>query len=220
MASAEMIVKSVDSPLLIKKFDIEAGEIKAYVTTFGNADLVGDVMDKGAADNFVKQFNDQENASIPMLWEHKRDEIIGSWTKFEVDEKGVIGTGELYKGVSKAEDVKVYLEKGAVGSVSIGFKSSDYEDIKTGGRLFKEIELFETSIVIQPANPQAQIVSAKNEDGQVDLRNLEKALRDAGLSRKEAMTFISAGKSTLRDVVEEELKNEDVMAQLINLYKD
>ena len=45
-------------------------------------------------------------------------------------------------------------------------------------------------------------------------------MRDAGLSRKEAMTFISAGKSTLRDVVEEELKNEDVMAQLINLYKD
>jgi len=216
----EMITKSVDSPLLIKKFDVEAGEIKAYVTTFGNADLVGDVMDKSSADNFVKNFNDQENASLPMLWEHKRDEIIGNWTKFEIDEKGVIGTGELYKGVSKADDVRVYLEKGAVGSVSIGFRSSDYEDLKTGGRLFKEIELFETSIVIQPANPQAQIVSAKNEEGQIDLRNLEKALRDAGLSRKEAVSFISAGKSTLRDVAEEERKSEDVLAQLINLYKD
>ena len=216
----EMITKSVDSPLLIKKFDVEAGEIKAYVTTFGNADLVGDVMDKSSADNFVKNFNDQENASLPMLWEHKRDEIIGNWTKFEIDEKGVIGTGELYKGVSKADDVRVYLEKGAVGSVSIGFRSTDYEDLKTGGRLFKEIELFETSIVIQPANPQAQIVSAKNEDGQIDLRNLEKALRDAGLSRKEAVSFISAGKSTLRDVAEDEQKSEDVLAQLINLYKD
>ena len=216
----QLITKSVDSPLLIKKFDVEAGEIKAYVTTFGNADLVGDVMDKSAADNFVKNFNDQENASLPMLWEHKRDEIIGNWTKFEIDEKGVIGTGSLYKGVSKADDVRVYLEKGAVGSVSIGFRSTDYEDLKTGGRLFKEIELFETSIVIQPANPQAQIVSAKNEDGQIDLRNLEKALRDAGLSRKEAVSFISAGKSTLRDVAEEERKSEDVLAQLINLYKD
>jgi len=216
----QLITKSVDSPLLIKKFDVEAGEIKAYVTTFGNADLVGDVMDKSAADNFVKNFNDQENASLPMLWEHKRDEIIGNWTKFEIDEKGVIGTGSLYKGVSKADDVRVYLEKGAVGSVSIGFRSSDYEDLKTGGRLFKEIELFETSIVIQPANPQAQIVSAKNEEGQIDLRNLEKALRDAGLSRKEAVSFISAGKSTLRDVAEEERKSEDVLAQLINLYKD
>jgi len=216
----QLITKSVDSPLLIKKFDVEAGEIKAYVTTFGNADLVGDVMDKSAADNFVKNFNDQENASLPMLWEHKRDEIIGNWTKFEIDEKGVIGTGSLYKGVSKADDVRVYLEKGAVGSVSIGFRSTDYEDLKTGGRLFKEIELFETSIVIQPANPQAQIVSAKNEEGQIDLRNLEKALRDAGLSRKEAVSFISAGKSTLRDVAEEERKSEDVLAQLINLYKD
>ena len=216
----QLITKSVDSPLLIKKFDVEAGEIKAYVTTFGNADLVGDVMDKSSADNFVKNFNDQENASLPMLWEHKRDEIIGNWTKFEIDEKGVIGTGSLYKGVSKADDVRVYLEKGAVGSVSIGFRSSDYEDLKTGGRLFKEIELFETSIVIQPANPQAQIVSAKNEEGQIDLRNLEKALRDAGLSRKEAVSFISAGKSTLRDVAEEERKSEDVLAQLINLYKD
>lgn len=210
--------KSV-SRLHMKQFDVEAGEIKAYVTTFGNEDLVGDIMDTKALDGFVERFNKAENSSLPMLWEHNRQEIIGEWKSFEIDEKGVIGKGQLYKGVSKADDVRIYLEKGAVGSVSIGFMSKDYETLDSGGRKFNEIDLFETSIVITPANPQAQIVSAKTDDGEIDIRLLEKALRDAGLSRTEAKTFISAGKDTLRDVVETEQKHDDVMAQLINLYK-
>ena len=215
----EVVTKSVDGPLRMKAFDVEEGVIKAYVTTFGNEDLVGDIIEKGALDEFIKDFNSQKSPSIPMLWEHKRDDIIGQWTKFEADDYGVLGEGELYKGVSRADDVRIYLEKGAVGSVSIGFMSKDYEINKaTGGRNFKEVTLFETSIVLTPANPQAQIVSAKTDEGAIDLRNLEKALRDAGLSRNEAKAFISAGKDTLRDAVDETQKSEDVLAELLTLY--
>ena len=206
--------------LHMKQFDVEVGEIKAYVTTFGNEDLVGDVIGTKALDGFVERFNKQDRGSLPMLWEHNRQDIIGEWTEFAIDEKGVIGTGQLYKGVSKADDVRVYLEKGAVGSVSIGFTSRDYDVLEeTGGRKFNEIELFETSIVISPANPQAQIVSAKTDEGEIDIRQLEKALRDAGLSRNEAKAFIAAGKDTLREVVEEEKAEDDVLNELLTLMR-
>ena len=215
----DLIRKSVVGPLRMKAFDIEEGIIKAYITTFNKADIVGDIIAPGAADKFVEAFNKKSVPSLPMLWEHKYDEIIGQWVSFDVDAIGVLGTGELYKGVSKSDDVRIYIEKGAVGSVSIGFLSQDYETIEdTGGRLFKEIEIFETSIVISPANPQAQIVSVKNDDGRIDIRALEMILRDVGFSNNMAKRFISAGKNTLRDEVVEPVET-DLRADLINLLK-
>ena len=213
-----IIVKSSVSPLRVKAFDIKEGIIKAYVTTWGNEDLVGDIIAEGAADKFIEGFN-KKGDPLKMLFEHAYDKIIGQWNEFEADAKGLLATGELYKGVSKADDIKILLEKGAIGAVSIGFMSKDYEELETWGRLFNEIDIFETSIVISPANPQAQIVSAKTADGLIDIRKLETILRDAGLSRNMAKAFISAGKPALRD---EAIKPEDsdVRADLINLLKE
>ena len=213
-----IVVKSSVSPLRVKAFDIKEGIIKAYVTTWGNEDLVGDIIAEGAADKFIEGFN-KSGESLKMLFEHSYSSIIGQWNDFEADAKGLLATGELYKGVSKADDVKIYLEKGAVGAVSIGFMSTDYEELETGGRLFHQIDLFETSVVISPANPQAQIVSAKTSDGLIDIRKLETILRDAGLSRTMAKAFISAGKTSLRDEVIEPVEA-NVRVELINLLKE
>ena len=211
-----IVVKSSIIPLRVKAFDITEGIIKAYITTWGNEDLVGDVIAPGAADKFLSRFNKQEAPTLKMLFEHKYDEIIGHWSSFEVDDKGLLATGELYKGVSRADDVRIYLEKGAVGSVSIGFMSQDFEELETGGRLFNQIDIFETSVVIAPANPEAKIVSAKNSDGLIDIRKLESTLRDAGFSRNMAKKFISAGKQSLRDE-EMEPVEVDIRADLVTL---
>ena len=212
-----VVVKSSVTALRVKAFDVTEGIISAYITTWGNEDLVGDVIAPGAADKFLATFNKQEAPTLKMLFEHKYDEIIGHWSSFEVDDKGLLATGELYKGVSRADDVRVYLEKGAVGSVSIGFMSQDYEEIEeTGGRLFNHIDIFETSVVIAPANPEAKIVSAKNAEGQIDIRKLESTLRDAGFSRNMAKKFISAGKQSLRDE-EMEPVEVDIQAELLTL---
>jgi HK97 family phage prohead protease len=214
-----VVVKSSVSPLRVKAFDIKEGIIKAYVTTWGNEDLVGDIIAEGAADKFIEGFN-KKGDPLKMLFEHAYDKIIGQWNEFEADAKGLLATGELYKGVSKADDVKIYLEKGAIGAVSIGFMSKAYTEIEeTGGRLFEEIDIFETSIVISPANPQAQIVSAKNDEGQIDIRELEKILRDVGFSNNLAKRFISAGKQALRDGEIEPVEI-DVRANLIKLMKE
>ena len=74
----ELITKSSDTPLEIQKFDGDEGKIVAYVTTFNNADVVGDIMAPESLDKFVKQFNETEK-QLPMLWNHSKNELIGEW---------------------------------------------------------------------------------------------------------------------------------------------
>jgi hypothetical protein len=58
-------------------------------------------------------------------------------------------------------------------------------------------------LVTLPANAAAVVSSVKNADGSPDIREIERVLRDAGFSRREAKAFISEGfKSLVREEVE------------------
>lgn len=209
----ELITKSTD--LEIHKFDSDAGSLTAYVTTFGNADKVGDVMSPGSLDKFVDDFNDS-GRKLAMLWQHKTDEPIGVWNKFEINSRGVKGYGEIFTDVTRGNDTRNLIKRGVVGSVSVGFVSNKFEQLESGGRLFKEIELREVSVVLSPANPKAKIVSAKRDDGSVDIKLVEKLLRDAGLSRSESKSLLHEGIAGLRDAFSVESEKQDLVSKLIN----
>lgn len=212
----EIVTKSSDIPLEFHKFDGDEGKLVAYVTTFNNTDSVGDVIAPGALDKFVKRFNEEEK-QLPMLWNHDKNELIGEWTKFEINTRGVKGFGEIFTDVTRGNDVRNLIRRGSVGSVSIGFRSGDYESREEGGRVFKEIELVETSVVLNPANPKAKIVSAKNDDGQIDIRKLEEILRDVDLTQRERKLLLAEGVKGLmsqRDVADSSIDISKV-AQLL-----
>ena len=60
------------------------------------------------------------------------------------------------------------MKMGALDSLSIGFFISDYEPVDAkqpyGGWIFKEVEIFEISVVTVPANPQATVDNIKGFD--------------------------------------------------------
>lgn len=186
------------------KFDGEAGQLVAYITTYKNEDVVGDIMAPGVLDKFISEF--PEGGKLPALWQHDANEVIGEWTKFESNARGVKGYGQIYTEVSRGNDVRNLIMRGMVGSVSIGFRAKDYEMRENEkGRIFKEIELVETSVVLRPANPRARITSAKTDDGRIDIRKLENILRDVELSQKERKVLLAEGVKglmNLRDVVD------------------
>ncbi len=205
-----------------KNFDLELinqkdGEVKAYLTTFENLDKVNDVIKTGALDKYVERFNNGETDVLRMLWMHDRSVIIGKWVKLEIDDHGVIGTGIIFEEVTQGKDVKALLKRGVLNSVSIGFRSTKWEDNELGGKDFYEIELSETSIVDVPANPLADIISVKAEDGQVNVRTLEKALRDVGLSRKEAKLVSSIANKELNKPARDE--KADLELDMLNALK-
>ena len=215
--SDNLIIK-MSTDLELQKFDSDVGKLSAYVSTFGNADKVGDVMAVGAFDKFLDVFKNTPNATVPMLWQHDKNELIGEWTKFEINSRGIKGYGEIFTDVTRGNDVRNLIKRGAVGSVSIGFISGDYETLEGGGRLFKEVDIKETSVVISPANPKARITSAKTEDGKIDVRKLESILRDVDLSQRERKLLLAEGLKGLmnhRDVVDNQKKLAENVAKLL-----
>jgi len=155
-------------PLEIKEIG-EEGEfyiIKGYASTFGNIDLQGDVIAKGA---FIESL---KNNKIVMLWQHKMDEPVGVFYKAYEDEKGLFVEGRLPKDDEFVKTrVVPQLKIGSVGSFSVGFisKQVEYEGAKSYGgedgktvRVIKELDLFETSLVTMPANPLAVVTDFKS----------------------------------------------------------
>ena len=208
----KMISKSI--PLQIEaKADTPDGTISAYLTTFGNSDVVEDVMAKGSMDSFIAKFNPMAK-KLPMFYEHDHTSIIGEWTDLKSDEHGVVGTGVLYTETTKGSDVYKLMKRNAVSSVSIGFRSSDYVKNDMGGRTFKEIELVETSVVLNPANDQAQIMSVKSDDGFIETAALKKHLIEGGLTKAECEALFMEGWKGLKNLREADKHQETLAAAL------
>ncbi len=197
-----------------KSFDIEIkdidqeGKFSGYASTFGNKDLVGDIVQKGA---FLKTL--QKGADkVLMLWQHDSDKIVGEFTKLHEDEKGLFFEGQLFiKNIQQATEAHFLMLKRLIKSVSIGFRIEEKAFDQNNNRLLKEIDLIEISLVTFPANPEATIDRVKSVDD-LTVRDFEQVLRDAGLSKKQAKTFISSGYKAMLgrdDLNEDEQKNTD-----------
>jgi HK97 family phage prohead protease len=162
-----------------------------YASKFGLVDSYGDTIQKGA---YLKTLEKRERP-IRLKWNHYGD-VIGKWLKIVEDEKGLYVEGELTPGHSKAQDVYALLKHGAIDGLSIGYRVKSYEQINEERRLLKEIDLVEISVVEEPADLGATIGQVKSaiEDCE-SLKDCENVLRDAGLSRAEAVALVSRIKS-------------------------
>lgn len=188
-------------------------EIEAVATSFGNIDKDGDVVLAGALDDYIKEFNAGEADPLRMLLMHQRGVIVGEWKHVEIVGSKVVVKGNFVSETQAGKDTKVLVKKGLLPAVSMGFSASEYTiDDETFGRTFAKIALIETSLVDTPANEKAVILSVKNHAGKFDLRAIEKALRDVGLSNKEAKTFIAKGKGGLLN--QREVDEKKVLKQL------
>ena len=212
----QTINKSI--PLQLQtKADALPGSISAYLTTFGNSDVVDDIMAKGSLDKFIAKFNPSAK-KLPMFYEHDHTSIIGEWTSLKSDEHGVVGEGTLYTETTKGSDVYKLMKRGAVSSVSIGFRSSDFEKNDDGGRTFNEIELVETSVVLNPANDQAQIMSVKSNDGLIAAAQLKKHLIEGGLTKSECEALFLEGWRGLKNLREAD-KYQEALAAALTSFK-
>lgn len=174
-----------------KTFVIEkAGEsadyhFRGYASTYGNIDRDQDVMLAGCFTESVSR-----KSTIPMLWNHWRDEVIGK-INLSLDEKGLIAKGTFNLKDPRAQHIKDLVDMGALDSMSIGFIVNDYEPIdKTrpfGGWRVTRADVVETSIVTIPANPNALITSMKSmsEDAGTLKQVIKQAIKEVRQEEKE-----------------------------------
>ncbi len=138
------------------------GIIVGYASTYGNRDRVNDIILPGAFTKTIAQ-NAAEKRPIRMYYQHDSREIIGGFNPSLMvdDSKGLKVVGEINLAVQRGKEVYALARQGVLSDFSIGYSVKDFE-IKKGVRHLKEIQLWEISVVSEPANPQAVITQVKS----------------------------------------------------------
>ncbi len=140
------------------KVDRQKRMIEGYASTFGNRDLVNDVVTRGAYKNTLARVG-----KIKAMRDHKHP--IGTLSHAEEDSTGLF----VRKAISDTplgQETVTLVEDGVLDAMSIGYETvkSNYE-LHTDGqraRMLKELKLREVSIVTFPANEAALITGVKS----------------------------------------------------------
>lgn len=177
--------------------------VEGYGAYFNNIDAYGDVIVPGAfADTLAATA--AAGKTIPMLYQHQSDKVAGIWTNLAEDGKGLAVKGRLLP-TTLGRDTYVEMKEKAITGLSIGFTTLDASPRVNAGdpkRTIKKVHLWEVSPVTFPANDKARVFDVKS----AAPSEIEKILRDAGLSRAEAKAFMAdgfAGIKNLRDAGDE-----------------
>jgi len=204
-----------------------SGKIEARVTTWGpreGADGRRFFYKPEGFMDWAKEFSAQ-GRPLPMFVNHEADAIpVGEWTSFEFDENGMTASGRLYVNTTQGSDLYQVMSESPnmFGGVSVGAYAEEYSWVNESGESMGEPDddayfqitkggLREVSVVMYPNNPHAEVSKLEffRADGTADLKVLEKALREAGLSKKDAVAAASIFKRVMeqREVAPEQLEN-------------
>lgn len=209
-----MEIKHFDATLDIKSVTDE-GTFSGYGSVFDVEDFGGDIVAPGAFKESLEAY--RAKGRMPaLLWQHDHRQPIGVWESITEDAHGLKMDGRLLvKDVTRAREAHALMKAGAISGLSIGYIPKRWEDDDTGRRTLKEVDLWETSIVTFPMNDDARVEAVKAINDIHTVRDLEHFLRDAGLSKSQALGVVSKARTVLRRESEEEA-SEKTIRQLIN----
>jgi hypothetical protein len=161
--------------------DMKQGVVSGYFAMFGNKDLDGDVIEKGAFTKTIQERGPSGKKLIKYLLDHDSRKSVALITNLEEDMKGLryeakIGTHAL--GV----DFMKMVESGLINQHSFGFsvpKDKQYFDQSRKANVIKEVIMFEGSAVqFLGANPETTFIDLKSETDAFEyLDRLEKFVR-------------------------------------------
>lgn len=168
------------------------GSFEGYASKFGIVDQGCDVVLAGA---FTKSLQETPAERVRMLWQHRPDEPIGIWPSIVEDSIGLKVSGQLNLDVQRGREARSLMRMGALDGLSIGFMTIDCDYAKPGIRQLKEVSLREISVVTFPMLQAATVTAVKD----FDPRELEASLRDAGLSRNDAVKAVAIFRKSQRE---------------------
>ncbi len=194
---------------------------EGLASTFGNTDLVDDIVAKGAFKESLLE------KSPIILWQHDMFEPIGVPEEVRETSKGLFVRAKLPKSDTLVSGrVIPQIEVGSIRKMSIGFRTKESSfDETTGIRTLIKLDLREISLVTFPANPEAEITGFKGGFERIDTekakeittkRQFEECLRESGIFTKNA-ACIMAKHFQGEPVVSDEQKKEKLICDELTL---
>lgn len=170
------------------------GTFEGYASTYNNIDSGFDVVLPGA---FTKSLQDRPASKIKMLWQHDSTQPIGVWKTAIEDSRGLFVKGKILKEVQRGAEAYALMKEGVIDSMSIGYRTLESDYTRDGVRQLKELGLMEVSLVTFAMNEQAVVTGLKD----FDPREMEASLREAGLSRSDAVRAVAIFRKQQREAV-------------------
>jgi HK97 family phage prohead protease len=162
-------------PVRLSELGVDGFE--AYASVFGARDGIGDIVAPGA---FTASLRRRGAGGVRLLYQHFAYEPIGVWDEIREDSRGLYVRGHLVMEVERARDVSALLREGALGGLSIGFKTvRARKEAATGTRTLLQVDLWEISVVTFPLLEAANVtaVGGKGSALAEKIRQVTAALR-------------------------------------------
>lgn len=191
-------MKHMTVPMEIKSVD-DAGKFSGYGSVFGNVDLGGDIVEKGA----FKQIAKNKSGKVVVLFSHDQRSLPIGLADVEQDDKGLAFDGGLVmEDEFVAKRIYPHMKAKSLDGMSIGYdilKDGSFWDEKTNIRTLSKLKLWEISAVVFGMNPKARISSVKSASEIATIREFEDFLRDVGgYSKAQAKLLASGGYKALQ----------------------
>lgn len=146
-------------PLTELKAVGDAWEVSGYASTYGNVDLGGDVVLRGAFDDWLKGWRAGTNKTR-FLFSHVPSQILGKPTEMRSDDRGLFVKARISK-TQLGADVHTLLKDEALDSFSIGYIPTEMDFDESGIRKLIKADLPEFSLVAMPMNEEAEVTGVK-----------------------------------------------------------
>lgn len=198
----EHLIKTTDAQYK----DEGNGMLEGYASTWiRKPDSYGDVVKEGA---FAKSLEERWNGGkgIPVLWAHKGDDLDAYIGKADADEdeKGLHFVMQ-FDDTPEAQRVRELYRDGRLSKFSFAY------DILEDGMVtlddgfnaheLREVDIFEISCVLVPANDDAGVVSVKNDEPEKKSGRRNSAADEAAI--REAIEALGKATETLEAVLGE-----------------
>ena len=215
-----MTYQTKSVPLELKSFG-DDGTFSGYGSVFNVTDQGGDVVESGAFGKSLDQWKSSGRV-VPVLWQHRSGEPIGSWNSLSEDSHGLIGKAGLW--VDDAPYAKLAyrgMKEKTITGLSIGYRvKRETLDRKAGINRLHELDLVEISVVTNPMNDDARISTVKSMDhilkaGKIPtFSEFENFLCEAGFSRTQAKAVAGQGLRKLLDQCEADGNQSEALQML------
>ena len=124
--------------------------IAGYAALFGVMDAGRDIIRRGA---FRRTLAERGTANLPLFWQHRPEQRIGSVELVEEDARGLRVIARIDNPESRA--VTALLAK-AVNGLSFGYRARTFRRTPQG-RVLEDVDLLEISLVTHPLQHEARV---------------------------------------------------------------
>jgi len=172
-----MITKGINEGF--QDTDLKQGIVSGYFAMFGNKDLDGDILEKGAFTKTIQERGPNGKGLIKYLLDHDRTKAVARIESLEEDYKGLKYTAKVGTH-SLGQDFVKMIESGLINQHSFGFVTiKELYDTQAKANRIKEVMMHEGSAIqFLGANPETTFIDLKSfEDHLEYLDRLEKFIK-------------------------------------------